>query len=201
MMKVFSHFSFMHSFYEVMRKAHQASLVATPASQWGNSSPTFDSLSVCFPFVVCVSTWLPLEVRLDQQIGHFDLPPVQPTLRPLLRLSCTLRSLLSLDVWQSNNVKLMPALTPSKSCVQWFSVGVGFDLPPRCFPLRNRATRRLRCSPQFSPGFSPLFWQLIPGWGPEAFGALMEQSGFRSHCEGLATLSEQEETYDSGRHI
>lgn len=148
----------------------------------------------------CVSTWLPLEVRLDQQIGLLDLLPVQLALLPLFRLSGTHRTVLSWDIRQSNNVKLMSTLTPTQSSVKWFSVGVGFDLPPRWFPQR-RTTRELRYSPQFSPGFSPEFWHLIPGWGPKGFWGANGTIWVQKSLWGTGHTVRTQETYESGGHI
>lgn len=68
-----------------------------------------------------------------------------------------------------------------------FSLGVGFDPPPRCFPLSRRANRTQRCSPQGSPRCSATSYQ---NGALKLFGALRDQSGFRSHSWGLATLSD-----------
>lgn len=172
-------------------------LVATSVLQWGHFSPMFDKL--CLLSIRCLCFYLITTRGQARSANRAPWSSTCPTL-PLFRLGCTLRCLLSSDIWQSNNVKLMSALTPTQSAVKWFSVGVGFDLPPRWFPQR-RATRALRYSPQFSPGFSPMFWHLIPGWGPKAFWGSNGTIWVQNSLWGTGHTVRTQETYDSGGHI
>ena len=87
------------------------------------------------------------------------------------------------------NVRLHPYTT---LCQVIFSGG-WFQSASEVLSTEKKSQKNIE---MFSSGFSPLFCHLIPGRGPEAFGALRERSGFRSHCEGLATTVRTQETDD-----
>lgn len=123
----------------------------------------------------------------------FDIPPFQPTVIsfPLLGLSCTFRSLSSYRTASYPYIPTPSSPSPhTELCLVVFNGG-GFRSASEVLSCQEEKQQEDADVPLSSWQGSPrCFDTSFQDGAPRLFGALTEQSGFRSHCEGLATLSE-----------
>lgn len=133
----------------------------------------------------------------------FDVPPFQATVISfsLLGLSCTFRSL---SGYRTASYPYIP--TPSSPCPHTelclvvFNGG-GFRSASEVLSCQEeKAARRWWCSPQFLAGLSPVFWHLIPRWGPKAFWGSDGTVWVQKSLWGTGHTVRTQKAYGIGRH-
>lgn len=131
----------------------------------------------------------------------FHSPPVQPTLLSLSRLTLEV-SVKTSDMWQSNNLRLMSALTHTQSCVKLIFSGCGFRSASEVLSTEKKSQKNIETFPlTVLPRVLPTILPAHTRTGPRSFwgsdGTIWVQKSLRGTGHTVRT----QETYDSRGRI